>query len=132
MKTWNDLTDEAMMMGVLIEEVALPKGRCGEYDPRTRAARIDPTMSDAQRVCALQHELIHARHEDEGLRRLLSPEKEECRTRRETALALIDYLEYANAERIYEGEPYSMAEALGVTYAVLIDYQTWLHDTVLL
>ncbi|WP_240539253.1 hypothetical protein [Bifidobacterium sp. SO1] len=89
-------------------------------------------MSEEQRVCTLQHELIHAQHSDDGLMKLLSSEKEERLTRRETALALIDSFEYANVERIYEGEPYAMAEALGVTYAVLIDYQTWLHDTVLL
>lgn len=120
------------MMSVAVEEVPLKRGRCGEYDPVSRTARIDPTMNTAQRVCTLQHELIHARHEDEGLRRLLAPEKEERRTRKETAVALIDSFDYATAERVYEGEPYAMAEALGVTYAVLIDYQTWLHDTVLL
>ncbi|MBT1161285.1 hypothetical protein JS541_05335 [Bifidobacterium sp. SO1] len=132
MKTWSDLCDEAADLGVAVRDRRLPAGQCGEYDPDLRIAYIDPSMSEEQRVCTLQHELIHAQHSDDGLMKLLSSEKEERLTRRETALALIDSFEYANVERIYEGEPYAMAEALGVTYAVLIDYQTWLHDTVLL
>ena len=76
---------------------------------------------------SLQHELIHARHFDDGLR-LLSREKEECLTRKETALALINPVEYMHAEDLYGGEPYAMAQELGITVGVLLDYQRWLHD----
>ena len=126
-KTWTDLTLEAHLMGVLIEDKDFDDTQCGEYDPDTRTAFIDPTMSVEQRVCTLQHELIHARHFDDGLR-LLSRDKEECLTRKETALALINPVEYMHAEDLYGGEPYAMAQELGITVGVLLDYQRWLHD----
>lgn len=126
-KTWTDLTSEAQRMGVLIEDRDFDDTQCGEYDPDTRTAFIDPTMSVEQRVCTLQHELIHARHFDDGLR-LLSREKEECLTRKETALALINPVEYMHAEDLYGGEPYAMAQELGIIVGVLLDYQRWLHD----
>ena len=126
-KTWTDLTSEAQRMGVLIGDKEFDGTQCGEYDPDTRTAFIDPTMSVEQRVCTLQHELIHARHFDDGLR-LLSREKEECLTRKETALALINPVEYMHAEDLYGGEPYAMAQELGITVGVLLDYQRWLHD----
>lgn len=128
-KTWTDLTIEARHMGVLIEDKEFDGTQCGEYDPDTRTAYIDPTMSVEQRVCTLQHELIHARHFDDGLR-LLSREKEECLTRKETALALINPVEYMHAEELYEGEPYAMAQELRITVNVLQDYRHWLHDNI--
>lgn len=126
-KTWTDLTSEAQRMGVLIGDKEFDGTQCGEYDPDTRTAFIDPTMSVEQRVCTLQHELIHARHFDDGLR-LLSRDKEECLTRKDTALALINPVEYMHAEDLYGGEPYAMAQELGITVGVLLDYQRWLHD----
>lgn len=128
-KTWTDLTSEAQRMGVLIEDRDFDDTQCGEYDPDTHTAFIDPTMSVEQRVCTLQHELIHARHFDDGLR-LLSREKEECLTRKETALALINPVEYMHAEELYEGEPYAMAQELRITVNVLQDYRHWLHDNI--
>ena len=127
MKTWTDLTHEARHVGVLIEDKTFDGSQCGEYDPVSRTAFIDPTMSMEQLVCTLQHELIHAKHFDDGLR-LLSREKEECLTRKETALALINPVEYMHAEDLYGGEPYAMAQELGITVGVLLDYQRWLHD----
>lgn len=127
MKTWTDLTLEARHVGVLIEDKTFDGSQCGEYDPVSRTAFIDPTMSMEQLVCTLQHELIHAKHFDDGLR-LLSREKEECLTRKETALALINPVEYMHAEDLYGGEPYAMAQELGITVGVLLDYQRWMHD----
>lgn len=126
-KTWTDLTSEAQRMGVLIGDKEFDGTQCGEYDPDTRTAFIDPTMSVEQRVCTLQHELIHARHFDDGLR-LLSRDKEECLTCKETALALINPVDYMHAEDLYGGEPYAMAQELGITVGVLLDYRRWLHD----
>ena len=99
----------------------------GNTTPSPAPLTLTPTMSMEQRVCTLQHELIHARHFDDGLR-LLSRDKEECLTRKETALALINPVEYMHAEDLYGGEPYAMAQELGITVGVLLDYQRWLHD----
>ena len=127
MKTWTDLTEEARRMGVLIEDREFDDTQCGEYDPDTRTAHIDPAMSIEQKTCTLQHELIHARHFDAGLR-IMHPGKEECLTRKETALALINPVDYMHAEDLYGGEPYAMAQELGITVGVLLDYRRWLHD----
>lgn len=116
-------------MGVLIEDREFDGSQCGEYDPVSRTAYIDPTMSMEQLVCTLQHELIHGKHFDDGLR-LLSREKEERLTRKETALALINPVEYMHAEDLYGGEPYAMAQELGITVSVLQDYRHWLHDNI--
>lgn len=126
-KTWTDLTEEARRMGVLIEDKEFDGTQCGEYDPDTRTAYIDPAMSIEQKTCTLQHELIHARHFDAGLR-IMHPGKEECLTRKETALALINPVDYMHAEDLYGGEPYAMAQELGITVGVLLDYRRWLHD----
>lgn len=126
-KTWTDLTEEARRMGVLIEDREFDDTQCGEYDPDTRTAYIDPAMSIEQKTCTLQHELIHARHFDAGLR-IMHPGKEECLTRKETALALINPGDYMHAEDLYGGEPYAMAQELGITVGVLLDYRRWLHD----
>lgn len=128
-KTWTDLTSEAQRMGVLIEDKDFDGTQCGEYDPDTRTAYIDPTMSMEQRVCTLQHELIHAKHFDDGLG-LLSREKEERLTRKETAFSLINPIEYMRAEDLYGGEPYAMAQELSITVGVLLDYRHWLHDNI--
>ncbi len=127
MKTWTDLTSEGPAHAESIGDKEFNGTQCGEYDPDTRTAFIDPTMSVEQRVCTLQHELIHARHFDDGLR-LLSRDKEECLTRKETALALINPVDYMHAEDLYGGEPYAMAQELGITVGVLLDYRRWLHD----
>jgi hypothetical protein len=91
-------------MGVLIEDKEFDGTQCGEYDPDTRTAYIDPTMSMEQRVCTLQHELIHAKHFDDGLG-LLSREKEERLTRKETAFSLINPIEYMRTEDLYGENP---------------------------
>lgn len=44
MKNWTDLTLEARCMGVLIEDKEFDSSQCGEYDPITRTAYIDPTV----------------------------------------------------------------------------------------
>ena len=126
-KTWTDLTEEARRMGVLIEDREFDDTQCGEYDPDTRTAYIDPTMSIEQKTCTLQHELIPARDFAAGLR-IRPPGKEECLTRKETALALINPVDYMRTEDLYGGEPYAMAQELGITVGVLLDYRRWLHD----
>ena len=50
------------------------------------------------------------------------------RTRRETALKLIDPLEYRTAEAMYEGDAYQIACELDVTLQVIQDYQQLLDS----
>ena len=48
---------------------------------------------------------------------------EEQKTRRETALRLIEPQEYANAEETYDACPYKIADELGVTVNLVRDYR---------
>lgn len=51
-----------------------------------------------------------------------------CLDSKETALALINPVDYMHAEDLYGGEPYAMAQELRITVSVLQDYRHWLHD----
>lgn len=55
--------------------------------------------------------------------------KAERRARRETALKLIDPIEYASAEELHEGDAYRIACELDVTLQVVEDYRRLLRDT---
>ena len=67
---------------------------------------------------------MHARHRDPGCGAVGA--KAERRTRRETALWLVNPTEYASAERLYEGDSYLIACELGVTVQVVEDYKSLL------
>lgn len=86
-------------------------------------------LNARQRLCTLQHELIHAHYHDTGCGSIIGL-RAELRARRETALTLISPIEYRLAESTYDGEAYSMAVELGVTMQVLRDYQTLLEQRV--
>lgn len=123
------LTQEAERMGVRIRERPLSDPTCaGVYCAHGRLIVINEGLSDEQKRCTLAHELAHARHNDPGCG---SPygAKAERRARRETALQLISPIEYAAAEQAYDGDPFLIAQALGVTAQVIDDYRDMLHDT---
>lgn len=43
-------------------------------------------------------------------------------------MLLINPVEYALAERMYDGEPHQMAAELNVTLQIIEDYRNLLHD----
>lgn len=120
--TIDDLMAQAARMGITIREERIPGSRLGEYLNETRTIRLDERMNDNQRLCTLQHELIHAEHFEQGLD-LLGPEKEEAKTRRETAQRLVDPEAYALAEQTYDASAFKIAAELGLTVAVVEDYR---------
>lgn len=119
---------EASKLGVRIEERRLPGGLCGVYYELTKLIVLDESLPDFQRRCTLCHELIHARYHDSGCGTAYGV-KAERRARRETALRLIDLVEYASAEMPCDGDAYRIACELDVTLQVVEDYRTRLHDT---
>lgn len=123
----NNLLAEATILGVRIEERRLPNGLCGLYYEPAKLIVLDETMPDFQRRCTLCHELVHARHHDSGCGTSYGA-KAERRARRETALRLIDPVEYASAEELHEGDAYRIACELDVTLQVVEDYRRLLHD----
>lgn len=99
----------------------------GRYDRKTRAISIAPGLSHAQQVVTLEHELTHARHD---IAHIWDPDPrvEEARTRRQTALALVNPVDYMIAERCYGPDAWQIAVQLGVTVSLIQDWQQIVHD----
>ena len=108
-------------MDVRVEERSLGRGLCGLYCDTLRLIIVDNRLLDHQKMCTLCHELVHARHHDTGCG--IIGTKAEQRTRKETALWLVGPVEYATAERLYDGDSYLIACELGVTVQVVEDYK---------
>jgi Zn-dependent peptidase ImmA (M78 family) len=122
-----ELFDEAESLGLYVEERPLRDGLCGFYFDRVRTVVIDGNMLEFQKRCTLCHELAHARYRDVNCRGVAET-KTELRARRCTALRLINQVEYASAENMYEGDVYLMACELDVTVQVLEDFQNILES----
>jgi Zn-dependent peptidase ImmA (M78 family) len=124
--SYEHLLDEAGLLGLKVTERELEKDTCGLYIDFLHTIVIDEAMHAEQKKCTLCHEIIHARHRDYGCR--TSGRRSEIRARRETALRLIDPVEYASAERVYGNDVFLIACDLGVTAQVVDDYRLWLRD----
>jgi Zn-dependent peptidase ImmA (M78 family) len=122
------LIREASKLGVRVEERRLPSGLCGVYYEPARLIVLDESLPDFQRRCTLCHELVHARYHDSGCGTAYGV-KAERRARRETALRLINPVDYAAAEQVYDGCAWRIACELGVTMQVVMDYRQILHDS---
>lgn len=129
MPTIEQLEAQAAGMGLSLTEQSLARD-LGQYDARTRTITLHDRLNNRQRLCTLQHELIHAEHHRDGLM-ILGKAKEESLTRRQTAKRLITMSDYATAEDMCDGSPWHMAAELGVTVEVLEDFRHMLHDGML-
>lgn len=95
---------------VHIVEQPLPDGLCGAWHEASRTIFLHDRLNQRQRRCTLCHELVHTRHHDPGCG--IIGAKAERRTRKETALWLVDPVEHATAERLYDGNSYPIAREL--------------------
>lgn len=120
----SDLYNTADHMGIQVREKCIADDLNALYDDRKHIIYLSVGLNDRQKRCALAHELIHAEHHDTG-----RDPKSEWRARKETALWLIDPLDYASAERVYDGNTYAIAVQLDVTLQVLHDYQQILSES---
>ncbi len=120
--TYGQMRRYANTLNVTISSALLPTGMPGFYDETTRTILIDRQLIYCQKRCTLVHELIHWQHAD-ATRAGVYGARLERRTRRETALKLINPLEYQTAEAMYEGEPYQIACELDVTLQIIQDYR---------
>lgn len=128
--SYDGLLTLASLIGVEVrDDEVLPAGYNGMWLPRYRVIAIDRMLPDCGKRCTLVHELIHASHNDTGCDTIYD-RKAERRTRRETALRLINQTEYASAENLYGADEWAIACDLDVTLQVLGDYKLWLHDNV--
>ena len=120
--TYGQMRRYADTLNVTIGSALLPAGMTGFYDEATRTILIDRQLIYCQKRCTLVHELIHWQHAD-TTRAGVYGSRSENRTRRETALKLVNPLEYQMAEAMYEGDPYQIACELDVTIQIIQDYQ---------
>ena len=127
MSSVQQLCEQADRMGVRVREMVLPSGVLGFYSDSRGLILIDGALNARQRLCVMQHELIHAEHHDRSCPGA-DDVKVERRTRRETARRLISPVDYALAEAVHEdGDPRALALELGVTLQVLLDYRELLE-----
>ena len=114
-------------MDVRVEERKLGRGLCGLYCDALRLVIVDNRLLDHQKLCTLSHEIVDPSHGAPGRGAIAA--KAQRRTRKETALWLVNPAEYASAERLYDGDPYLIACELGVTMQVVNDYRQILSDS---
>ncbi|WLT10251.1 hypothetical protein [Bifidobacterium asteroides] len=126
--TYGQMRHYADTLNVTIGSALLPAGMTGFYDEATRTILIDRQLIYCQKRCTLVHELIHWQHAD-ATRNGIYGARLERRTRRETALKLVNPLEYQTAEAMYEGDPYQIACELDVTIQIIQDYQRILDSS---
>ena len=106
-------------------EARLHNGMQGVYIRKKNLILLDSRLCGIQLRCVLAHEISHARHMDAGCR---VDKWAERRADQEAALMLIDPLEYAYAETVYEGNLVGMARELSVLPWVITAYRERLHD----
>ena len=126
--TYGQMRRYADTLNVTTSSALLPAGMTGFYDEATRTILIDRQLIYCQKRCTLVHELIHWQHAD-TTRAGVYGSRLENRTRRETALKLVNPLEYQTAEAMYEGDPYQIACELDVTLQIINDYQRVLDSS---
>ena len=126
--TYGQMRKYADNLDVHIDSAYLPQGKNGYYNEDERTILIDRRLLYCQKRCTLVHELIHWQHAD-NTRTGVYGTRIEHRTRRQTALKLIDPLEYRTAEAMYEGDAYQIACELDVTLQVIQDYQRLLDSS---
>ena len=120
-----DLYRMAEQQHITIIDLPLPGTTSGLYDEKTRTIILSIGLNSRQKRCTLAHELNHATHHDTG-----RDPKTEHRACKQTAIQLIDPLDYITAENMYEGNLFAMAAYLDVTQQVLNDYRQIIIDTV--
>lgn len=120
-----DLQNIAEQGHITIIETALDGNYMGYYDNATRTIIVDNTLNPTQYRCTLAHELIHAKYKHTG-----HDPKNENKTRKETALWLINIIDYIQAEHIYDSNNTLIGTELEVTQQVLADYQNILKETI--
>lgn len=126
--TYGDMRRAVDHTPVTVFSTPLPGNLMGLYKESTQTIAIDLNLTYTQKRCTLTHELWHWHYGDLGC--TTKDRKTEMRARRKTALLLIDPVEYATVEQMFEGEPTRMALELNVTMQVLSDYRNMLHEGV--
>lgn len=108
-----------------VRDARLSGGLQGAWCARYGLILIDDRLADVQRRCVLAHEISHARHGDSGC---TADRWVERRANMEASAMLVNPVEYAFAEQLYEGDVALMARELDVMPWVVDAYRERLHD----
>lgn len=108
-----------------VHHARLQDGLQGAWCARYGLILLDSRLTDVQRRCVLAHEISHARHHDAGCR---CDRWAERRADIEASMLLINPMEYAFAEQVYDGNALCIAHELGVMPWVVEAYREHLHD----
>ena len=119
--TYGDMRRAIIHLPVTVSSAILPNGLWGCYDASNSVILIDRRLTYTAKRCVLTHELLHWKHGDTGCSNDCS--RQERRTRTQTALLLIDPIELAALERMYDDDLWSIADELNVTMQVLEDFR---------
>jgi Zn-dependent peptidase ImmA (M78 family) len=122
--SYGDMRRYADSLGANVCSDHLPGRMQGLYSAAFDMIVIDRDMDYTAKRCTLAHELVHRRHGDQMCDSTIGA-RVEHRTRRETAVLLIEPTRYALAERIYEGDIFLIAAELNVTKQIVEDYQKY-------
>ena len=125
--SYSDMRRAAACLPVTISSAILPGSLWGCYDASNDVILIDRRLTYTAKRCTLVHELLHWRHGDDGCSSDRS--KRERRVRRQTALMLVNPVELATLERMYDDDLWSIADELDVTMQVLEDYRRILAES---
>lgn len=106
---------------VVASSTTLAGTRMGVYDSQLETIVINRALSLDTKRCVLVHELAHWVYDDDS-RPPYGAKREQC-VRRITADALIDENRYMQAEQMYEGDIWQIADELGVYPGVVDDYR---------
>lgn len=121
--SFEELCAEAAVQGICVQEMRLPAGLEGAWDPSQKTIWLKKRLSVASMSCALAHELEHARrgdagHQDEYVEEFINEK---------VALRFINPTTYARLEEVYGCEPGVIAEELDLPRWVIEAWQRLLN-----
>ncbi|NEG89799.1 ImmA/IrrE family metallo-endopeptidase [Bifidobacterium aerophilum] len=114
--------------GLTVMSDLLPDKMDGVYCLETDTILIDRRIDLTKKRCTLVHELVHRWYGDDGDGHYTA--KQEMRCRLETARLMVRVDDYADAERMYDGDAFLIAAELDRTVQVIRDFQRLLRDGV--
>jgi hypothetical protein len=123
--SFEELCAEAAVQGIRVQEMRLPAGLEGVWDPSQKTIWLKKGLPVASMACTLAHELEHARRGDAGRQ----DEYVESFIDEKVALRFVDSEAYAKLETAYGCEPGVIAEELDLPRWVIEAWQRLLNRT---
>lgn len=129
--SYDDMREYAEKFNVTVASAKtsfFPEDILGIFDADNELILIDSNLTYTQKRCTLVHELVHWSHGDCSCDPLFHA-REEKRTLRETALLLVNPLQYAIAESMFDRDLGKIATELDVTVGVIEQFLEIMTET---